>query len=134
MAKLMLEKFEKYRKITSVVLAITSILDIRYKLKLVENYFHIIYNSFELEKINHVKSCFQKIFDEYIIHSSSCSMKGNQSCQENFSSQFPSSRLPEISDFGTRVGLANFIEESSSNQTQKSKLDLYLEEKVHPRI
>ncbi|KAF2308679.1 hypothetical protein GH714_012224 [Hevea brasiliensis] len=59
------EKFEKYWSVVHIVLAVVVILDPRYKMKVVEFYFPMIYGENALSEIEQVKTTFYNLFNDY---------------------------------------------------------------------
>lgn len=151
MASKMLEQFEKYSGVTSIILAAASVLDPRYKMKSIEYFFRLIYtDGSEAElKIESVLQDFRSLYDAYAAksgrssggHGLSCKLVGGGDddddgtgggvdCGNNGTSK-ASSQNP-MADL--RFGLDQYLQETSSSQPIKSDLDLYLEEAVHPSL
>ncbi|XP_078156107.1 zinc finger BED domain-containing protein RICESLEEPER 2-like [Carex rostrata] len=134
MATRMCEKFQKYWCNSSVLLAIASILDPRSKLKSVEYYFRLIYNTpGEAEfNVTNVKACLHKLFSEYVVIDS---RNRNGSHGSNSNAQNASSHTGESSQrlySNRRHGLVMYIQESYTSEPTKSELDVYLEERTIP--
>lgn len=137
MASRMFEKFQKYWCNSSVLLAIASILDPRYKLKSVEFYFRQIYTTLSEAECNltNVVACLRKLFTEYLVLGSrnqNGSHGSNSSKAHNASSSAGQSSKGLVSNH--RHGLVMYIQESLTSEPAKSELDLYLEERNVPGI
>ncbi|CAA6660304.1 unnamed protein product [Spirodela intermedia] len=83
MASKMLEQFEKYCGVTSIILAAASVLDPRYKMKSIEYFFRLIYtNGSEAElKIENVLQDFKSLYDAYAVKSGRASGGHGFSCK-----------------------------------------------------
>ncbi|GFP78689.1 zinc finger bed domain-containing protein ricesleeper 1 [Phtheirospermum japonicum] len=113
-------KFDMYWHKCSLVLAISAILDPRYKMKLVEYYFRQIYGAAGPDRVKEVSDGLRELFNEYSMGPSSLDRD-------------PS--LPSSSS-GSRdklKGFDKFLYETSQTQSVSSDLDKYLEEPVFPR-
>jgi hypothetical protein len=125
MALKMKSKFDKYWSKCSLALALAAVLDPRFKLKLVEYYYSLIYGSTALERIKEVSDGIKELFNAYSI----CSTMVDQG------SALPGSSLPSTS-CGSRdrlKGFDRFLHETSQSQSMTSDLDKYLEEPIFPR-
>lgn len=121
----MKNKFDIYWKKCSLAGAIAAILDPRFKMKLVEYYYPLIYGSDAPGHIKEVSDGFRGLFNEYAVSSSSLDLD----------SALPDGSLPSTSS-GTRDrlrGFDKFLHETSISQSMISDLDKYLEEPVFPR-
>ncbi|EPS71279.1 hypothetical protein M569_03484, partial [Genlisea aurea] len=112
-------KFDRYWNKCSLVLAIATVLDPRFKMKLVEYYYQQIYGSCASGPIVEVSSGLRKLFDEYYSVSS---------CDQ----------VLRGSNHGFRdklKGFDEFLSESSSqcHSISSSELEKYLAESVFPR-
>ena len=65
MAKSMLAKFNSYWANVNVVMAVAAILDPRYKMKLLEFYYHNIYGDNSDLEIEKIKNLCYDLLDEY---------------------------------------------------------------------
>jgi hypothetical protein len=118
-------KFDKYWSKCSLALAFAAVLDPRFKMKLVEYYYSLIYGSTALEHIKEVSDSIKELFNAYSI----CSTMVDQG------SALPGSSLPSTS-CGARdrlKGFDRFLHETSQSQSVTSDLDKYLEEPIFPR-
>jgi hypothetical protein len=118
-------KFDKYWRKCSLALAFAAVLDPRFKMKLVEYYYSLIYGSTALEHIKEVSDGIKELFNAYSI----CSTMVDQG------SALPGSSLPSTS-CGARdrlKGFDRFLHETSQSQSMTSDLDKYLEEPIFPR-
>ncbi|WOK92564.1 zinc finger BED domain-containing protein RICESLEEPER 1-like isoform X1 [Canna indica] len=140
MAKEMLEKFEQYWDLTRMLMAISSVLDPRYKMKSVEYFFKQIYDdAYEAKtRIDNVRDSFINLYNEYVGQSANSSKyqafyTGNSSGYNGAEyvngGECKTSRIT-LSD--TQRGLDQYLKETSSGHPARSDLDMYLEEAVHP--
>ncbi|MED6118191.1 hypothetical protein PIB30_117363 [Stylosanthes scabra] len=118
-------RFDKYWSKCSTVLAVATILDPRFKIKLVEYYYSQIYGSTALDRIKEVSGVIKELFNAYSI----CSTMVDQG------STLPGITLPSSSyDARDRLkGFDKFLHETSQSQSMASDLDKYLEEPIFPR-
>lgn len=126
MALKMKAKFDKYWSKCSLALALAAVLDPRFKMKLVEYYYSLIYGSTALERIKEVSDGIKELFNAYSI----CSTMVDQG------SALPGSSLPSTSCGVARdrlKGFDRFLHETSQSQSMVSDLDKYLEEPIFPR-
>jgi hypothetical protein len=142
MAGRMLKKFEGYWDLTRQVMAFASILDPRYKIKSIEYFFQLIYGNDQFTAkatIEAIKQNFTSLCNDY--EHSADSLKnpsvlfytGNSSsCMSSvYSNGNDSKTFSRITLSDARRGLDQYIQESSSGQSLKSDLDMYLEEAVY---
>lgn len=118
-------KFDMYWSKCSLLLAVATILDPRFKIKLVEYYFRQIYGTAAPDHIKEVSAGLRDLFNEYSMGSSS----------PDQDSGLHGSSLPSTSS-GSRdklKGFDKFLHETSQSQNMSSDLDKYLEEPVFPR-
>lgn len=118
-------KFDKYWKKCSLAVAIATILDPRFKMKVVEYYYPQIYDKDAPEHIKEVSDGIKGLFNEYTMSSSSL----------DEDSSVTDGCLPSTSN-GSRDrlrGFDKFLHETSQIQSTASDLDKYLEEPVFPR-
>ncbi|XP_077226251.1 zinc finger BED domain-containing protein RICESLEEPER 2-like [Tasmannia lanceolata] len=126
MAASMLEKFEKYWGITSIILGIASILDPRYKMKSIQYFFREIYSYEEERKMNieNVKNALFRFYDAYV---------EKYDIHDIIPHGHVSTSIATSSTSNSNLAkLAFFVMETTEETPQKSELELYLDEKVHP--
>ncbi|XP_038688951.1 zinc finger BED domain-containing protein RICESLEEPER 2-like isoform X1 [Tripterygium wilfordii] len=118
-------KFDKYWSKCILALVVAAILDPRFKMRLVEYYYSLIYGSSSLEKIKEVSDGIKELFDAYSISSTLVDQ----------GSALPGSSFPSTGvDPRDRLkGFDKFVHETSQGQSVISDLDKYLEEPVFPR-
>ncbi|KAL9298094.1 hypothetical protein ACSQ67_023990 [Phaseolus vulgaris] len=107
MAMKMKAKFDKYWGKCSLALALAAVLDPRFKMKLVEYYYSLIYGSTALERIKEVSDGIKELFNAYSI----CSTMIDQG------SALPGSSLPSTScsSRDRLKGFDRFLHETSQN-------------------
>ena len=129
MTSSMLEKFDKYWSGCHIVMAIAVVLDPRYKMKILEFYFPIMYGSEASSEIGKIRQLCYDLLSEY----QSKSKMGQQTSSHGASSV---SNLFELT-YDEQDPLSKFdlfVHSTSEEGHAKSKLDYYLEETVLPRI
>ncbi|WJZ96780.1 hypothetical protein VitviT2T_015431 [Vitis vinifera] len=129
MASSMLEKFDKYWSGCHIVMAIAVVLDPRYKMKILEFYFPIMYGSEASSEIGKFCQLCYDLLSEY----QSKSKMGQQTSSHGASSV---SNLFELT-YDEQDPLSKFdlfVHSTSEEGHAKSELDYYLEETVLPRI
>ncbi|KAL5732006.1 hypothetical protein ACHQM5_004675 [Ranunculus cassubicifolius] len=131
MALQMKSRFDTYWTICSLVLAISAILDPRFKMKLVEYYYPQIYSPDDVSnRIQEVSNGFKDLYNEYAICSTMTSFDHDLATDNGVNGGLPNSST------GTRdrlSGYDKFLNDSSDNQEVKTELVKYLEEPVFPR-
>ncbi|XP_020252673.1 zinc finger BED domain-containing protein RICESLEEPER 1-like, partial [Asparagus officinalis] len=140
MATQILESFEKKWESTVLLLAISSILDPRYKMKSIEYFFNNIYDDEckANEKIDKVRQYLGKLHDHYAERSNNisnnqaflCYDENNNSCSVELKTGSESKNSSRTL-FDARRGLDQYLQETSSSQQQISDLELYLDEAVY---
>jgi hypothetical protein len=131
MAKKMLAKFEKYWDTMHGLMAIASILDPRYKMKMITYYFSKIYIGNHTSHIGRVKSMLYDLVREY-------QKKYRQSCELseaylNHSSSSMDSRPSKRTCYDKEFDLFMDNESTPTEEHARSELDHYLEESLLPR-
>ncbi|KAL4555180.1 hypothetical protein LXL04_037791 [Taraxacum kok-saghyz] len=116
-------KFDKYLATCGPALAIATILDPRFKMKLVEYYYKQIYDSEAPEKIREVSDNVRELFNDYSSESEPGPGDGELT-QSNGLESGVRDRLR---------GFDKFLNESGNSQSGVSDLEKYLEEPVFPR-
>ncbi|PSR96065.1 Zinc finger BED domain-containing protein [Actinidia chinensis var. chinensis] len=127
------EKFDKYWKNTSLVLAIAVVMDPRFKMKLVEFSFSRIYGENCETWIKMVDEGVRELFLEYIVQS----LPPPTFVEEGNEVVAKTELLHEGTLLSTGDGLSDFdiyISEITGNHEMKSELDQYLEESLLPRV
>ncbi|CAK9176417.1 unnamed protein product [Ilex paraguariensis] len=125
----MKSKFDEYWKKCSLALAIAAILDPRFKMKLVEYYYPLIYGNSAAECIDIVSNCMKALYNEHAIFSPLASHGQGLACQVGGTAGVGSGN-----DSRDRLtGFDKFLNETSQSQNVKSDLDKYLEEPLFPR-
>ncbi|XP_057968491.1 zinc finger BED domain-containing protein DAYSLEEPER-like [Malania oleifera] len=132
LAKQMMEKFDKYWKDCSMVLAIAVIMDPRFKMKLVEFSFTKIYGEDAATNIKIVDDGIHELFLEYVaLPLPLTPTYAEEGTTENAKAEeSPGGALLAnngLSDFDVYIM-------ETSNQQMKSELDQYLEESLLPRV
>ncbi|GMH15914.1 hypothetical protein Nepgr_017755 [Nepenthes gracilis] len=126
------EKFDKYWKDCSLVLAMSVVMDPRFKLKLMDLSFSKIYGKDAETWIRMVDEGIHELFLEYVAQTLPLpSIHVEQTHDSDFKMEPHDETLPHSGD-----GLLDFdvyISEISSNHHAKSELDQYLEESPLPR-
>ncbi|OEL36107.1 Zinc finger BED domain-containing protein RICESLEEPER 2 [Dichanthelium oligosanthes] len=139
----MLSKFEGYWDLTRRVMAFASILDPRYKMKSLEYFFRLIYADDQFTAktmIDVIQNTFHNLYNDYK-HQSSDSWKNpsvlyysrnSSPCMGSmYSNGDDSKTFSRITLSDARRGLDQYIQETSSGQSMKSDLEMYLEEAVY---
>ncbi|KAL0446222.1 UNVERIFIED_CONTAM: Zinc finger BED domain-containing protein RICESLEEPER 1 [Sesamum latifolium] len=132
MAKKMLEKYEKYWDSCHIMMGVATVLDPRYKMKLVEFYFPLIYGDGSQVKIDEIqKNCYDLMLDYQSRHTLS---KKSSSFSGGLRSAMSSVVFGESDAFEDLDMYDQYVASSLiSTTTVTSKLDLYLDECVLPR-
>ncbi|KAJ3695656.1 hypothetical protein LUZ60_001033 [Juncus effusus] len=143
MAGKMLEKFEEFWEGNNkTLMAFASILDPRYKTKSIEYFFKNIYNEdpFEAQtRIENIQNGFVELYNKYAAESKEpVFYKGNNTNRTGTGTGYSGTgteysnvkTFAQITLFDARKGLDDYLQETSTGQTAKSDLDLYLEEPV----
>ncbi|CAM8948829.1 unnamed protein product [Rhodiola kirilowii] len=147
-------KFDRYWGKCGLVLAISAVLDPRFKMKLVEYYYPQIYASEPSDRINDVSMSLRNLFNAYsispswssvdqgsVITTSSLPSSSNDTRDrlrgfDKFVHETEQINLPVAVVDNTRdrlKGFDKFLHETSQSQSTISDLDKYLEEPVFPR-
>ncbi|KAJ8634992.1 hypothetical protein MRB53_009259 [Persea americana] len=127
--KPMHEKFDKYWKDCSLILAIAVVMDPRFKMKLIEFSFSKIYGETAGDNIKIIDEGIHELYLEYIAQPLPLTPA--------YEEQGATPNAVEGTLLCSNDGLLDFdvyISETASNQQTKSELDQYLEEAVLPRI
>lgn len=127
----MIEKFDKYWYVVHGILGVATVLDPRFKLKLLKYYFPLIYEDVATQEIMRIKGFCYELLTEYQTESYA-SMGGEMRNQEHSGSSF-SSVVHNVVSEDPLVEYDKFTQEMNINMLSKSELDCYLEEPVLPR-
>ncbi|KAL3508988.1 hypothetical protein ACH5RR_028389 [Cinchona calisaya] len=122
----MKSRFDEYWKKCSLALAIASILDPRFKMKLVEYYYPKIYGSSAPDCIDIVSNCMKALYNGHAVYSPLASQGQGATSQVGGITAYNDSR-------NRLTGFDRFVSETSQNPNVKSDLDKYLEEPLFPR-
>jgi hypothetical protein len=134
-AKDMHERFDKYWKDCSLVLAIAVVMDPRFKMKLVEFSYSKIYGAEAAKYVKVVNDAVHELYKEYVAQPLPLTPayveqgEGNNGPANANNSQGPPA--------STGDGLLDFdmyLSEIQSSQPSKSELEQYLDESLTPRI
>ncbi|KAK8333601.1 hypothetical protein V6Z12_A10G212600 [Gossypium hirsutum] len=134
MVKQMQEKFNKYWAEYSLILSCAAILDHRYKLNYVQYCFTTIYGIHASDFVETILSNLRLLFDEYVKKSKSTSSSlagsSNVSDKNPVDSSLDEHNVNSVDfrrDFDESGDYKRFLNESST-KSEKSQLDIYLEE------
>lgn len=134
--KEMHEKFDKYWKDCSLVLAIAVVMDPRFKMKYIEFSFSKLYGEEAPKYVKVVDDAIHELYEEYVsqplpstptYEEQSNMANGNGTGAYHQGSTLTSARN-ELLDFDI------FISETAVNQNTKPEIEQYLEENVVPRV
>jgi hypothetical protein len=125
MALSMIAKFEKYWDTMHGLLSIASILDPRYKMKMIQFFFPKIYPVDPVSEMERVKQLFYDLVEEYQIRSKQSQELAKASSHSSSSRTAKKARIEDEFD--------SFMEDSVPTQAARSELDYYLEETLLPR-
>ncbi|KAL8478241.1 hypothetical protein ACS0TY_030221 [Phlomoides rotata] len=127
MATKMLEKFEKYWSQINGIMGVATVLDPRYKLKLLHYYFPLLYSSEDAKKeIERIKEICVDLVNEY-------SVKFRASGGIGGSFQYVESSVTNPDEVDSMSNYDKFVASETEHETFKTELDTYLEERVLPR-
>ncbi|RVX04747.1 putative AC transposase [Vitis vinifera] len=128
MASSMLQKFDKYWSGCHIVMAIAAIFDPRYKIKILEFYFPLMYGSEASNEIEKIRGMCYELLSEYQSKSnlgqktsSYGTSSGSTLLELNYDEQDPLSKFDL------------FVHSTIGESHTKSELDYYLEESILPR-
>ncbi|KAJ4745313.1 Zinc finger BED domain-containing protein RICESLEEPER 4 [Rhynchospora pubera] len=121
------EKWNKYWEIGSVLLALACSLDPRCKLAVVEYYFKMLHPEELQSFMTNLKTCFDDLFNEYLISNN----KQPQSQSQSSQSTAPSSSGSK-DETDSRAGFKNFLNDKKQADPILSELDQYLSEPLDP--
>ncbi|CAN6456066.1 unnamed protein product [Victoria cruziana] len=126
--------FDRYWKVCSMILAVAVILDPRFKMKLVEYYYHQIYGNDATDQVKEVYDVITGLYNEYAGHSTYLRYQEYSGrVESSHGTEFTGSLLHTGGPGDSLRGYDEFVSATSQNQKPKSDLELYLEECVSPR-
>jgi hypothetical protein len=131
LAKDMHERFDKYWKDCSLVLAIAVVMDPRFKMKLVEFSYSKIYGAEAAKYVKVVDDAVHDLYKEYVAQPPAYVEQGeanNGPANANNSQGAPASTGDGLLDFDM------YLSEIQSSQPSKSELEQYLDESLTPRM
>ncbi|CAL4977192.1 unnamed protein product [Urochloa decumbens] len=134
MAKDMHERFDKYWKDCSLVLAIAVVMDPRFKMKLVEFSYSKIYGAEAAKYVKVVDDAVHELYKEYVAQPLPLTPAYVEQGEAN---NGPASANNSQGAPSTGDGLLDFdmyLSEIQSSQPSKSELEQYLDESLTPRI
>ncbi|CAO2207686.1 unnamed protein product [Urochloa humidicola] len=134
MAKDMHERFDKYWKDCSLVLAIAVVMDPRFKMKLIEFSYSKIYGAEAAKYVKVVDDAVHELYKEYVAQPLPLTPAYVEQGEAN---NGPASANNSQSAPSTGDGLLDFdmyLSEIQSSQPSKSELEQYLDESLTPRI
>lgn len=126
MASKMNVKFEKYWSVIHGIMGIAIVLDPRYKLKLLEFFFPLLYGNASSIEINKIKKLCFSLFEDYQAKPNGMVESSTEKLNDK------DSNLDNLACNNFLSGYDSFVNETIDIQS-KSELDQYLEEKVLPR-
>jgi hypothetical protein len=134
-AKDMHERFDKYWKDCSLVLAVAVVMDPRFKMKLVEFSYTKIYGAEAAKHVKVVNDAVHELYEEYVAHPLPLTPAyveqgegGNNGAANANSSQGPPASAGDgLLDFDM------YLSEIQSSQPSKPELEQYLDESLIPR-
>jgi hypothetical protein len=131
-AKDMHERFDKYWKDCSLVLAIAVVMDPRFKMKLIEFSYSKIYGAEAAKYVKVVNDAVHELYKEYVAQPLPLTPAYVEQGEANNGPANASHGAPSTGD-----GLLDFdmyLSEIQSSQPSKSELEQYLDESLTPRI
>jgi len=132
MVSKMSNKFEKYWGNCNLLMALATVLDPRYKMKLIKFCFPLIYPEPEASmNIDNVHSVLHELYEVYVTSHNSYVMQLQQIAQENSRSTSGSTRVAAVK---APIGRSRFLQHVRCNddvRPAKTDLDVYLKENVY---
>ena len=127
----MLEKFNSYWSVVNGIMCIAAILDLRYKMKIIEFYYQKVYGSRGSEEIEKIKKIFYNLLAEYDSENSNEEASYSQppSSMESVSHDFVQNQLRKFD---------SFVSNTTNNINKKcesvvGEFDTYIKEGVLKR-
>lgn len=131
MATQMIQKFDCYWSRFHGILAIGSILDPRYKFRVVDFYFPKLYDEKAVDEIERIRLILLRLVEEYQAKLTTLISQGNV---PSFSNQVATPLVLEKSSHGWNTAFDEYISTAPVvNLPVKTELDYYLEEPIVPR-
>ncbi|KAL5582606.1 hypothetical protein UlMin_015048 [Ulmus minor] len=128
LAATMRSRFEEYWERCSLGLAVSAMLDPRFKMKLVEYYYAQIYGSGAPNRIDEVFDSVKALYNEHSV--CLASVDQGMAWQEGNAGCLP---ICERESRDRLMGFDKFLHETCQSEGTKSDLDKYLEEPLFPR-
>ena len=129
MASSMITKFEQYWDVIHGIMVVVAILDPRYKMKLIEYYFSIIYSDGAYTKIEKIQKICDDLVGQYRL-TSELSEEVHRFPTNPSSFQAREMRLGKVNHL---ENFDAFVSNATSTASIKSDFDYYLEEPLIPR-
>ncbi|KAJ0241249.1 HAT protein [Hirschfeldia incana] len=130
LAVTMRKRFEEFWNRNHRVLAIATILDARFKMKLVEYYYPLFYDSTASEFIQDISEYIKALYNEHSVGSLLASSEQSLVWQENHQHPHPHHQHEDrLIEFDKYINATT----TSPGQDSKSDLEKYLEEPLFPR-
>ncbi|KAJ1689093.1 hypothetical protein LUZ63_013248 [Rhynchospora breviuscula] len=127
MSKEMFYKWNKYWKVGSILLAIGCVLDPRCKLDVVEYYFRMMHPEECPGFMDNLRTCLNKLFNEYLLAHSKGSENQPSSSTIHMSSTTSSDGMSD-----TRAGLKSFLSSKRAVDPTKTEMQEYLSAGLDP--
>lgn len=129
----MRSKFDEYWDKCNLGLAVAAMLDPRFKMKLMEYYYPLLYGGSASELIDDVFECIKTLYNEHSIGSPLASSSLDQGLAWHVSGSSSSLSGSGRESRDRLMGFDKFLNETTQGQGSKSDLDKYLEEPLFPR-
>ncbi|XP_044494481.1 zinc finger BED domain-containing protein RICESLEEPER 1-like isoform X2 [Mangifera indica] len=127
----MRSKFDEYWDKCNLGLAVAAMLDPRFKMRLMEYYYPLLYENSASELIDDVFECIKTLYNEHSIGSPLASL--DQGLTWQVSGGSGTLVCSEKDSRDKLMGFDKYLNETSQTQGSKSDLDKYLEEPLFPR-
>ncbi|KAK3212299.1 hypothetical protein Dsin_017005 [Dipteronia sinensis] len=129
MASKMETKFEKYWDVIHGIMVVATVLDPRFKMKLIECYFHKIYREISGKEIERVQKCCYVLVREYYSKSRLVEEIPQYSVLSTGTSGIEASLCEEVYSL---LNFDLFVSDSSSTEHMELEFDQYLEDVLLP--
>ncbi|KAL6843604.1 hypothetical protein ACP4OV_026666 [Aristida adscensionis] len=133
-AKDMHERFDKYWKDCSLVLAIAVVMDPRFKMKLVEFSYSKIYGAEATKYVKVVNDAVHELYKEYVAQPLPLTPAYVEQGETNNGSANANNSQGNPSSGDGLLDFDMYLSEIQSSQPAKSELEQYLDESLTPRI